>query len=374
MKRICVISAYAYIIDHVNYGSLLQYFALERKLKELGYEPYWMRFVLTREKEHISSRVKKVIKYWLNYDGIRNEKKILKNFLQFISSYLEVSECIYDEKMLSTDIPDAEVFITGSDQVWGGILRPNYLCFVPEGKLKISYAASFGKAEIPKEQLNVIAPWIRRLDYISVRESSGKEICNHQIGVHAEKVLDPTLLIEGSQYPVDYKIASALEKFCFGYFLNFDDNQKDILAAIDGFSTRQDIKILYAACASNIDRFVPQKSKVYLSPEEWIGMYQKAEAIFTNTFHGTVFALIFHKKFLVFLQKGKTSKQNERILSLLQMVGLESRIHNGEKEVEEQLEQMVDWTYVDNIIEKQKEHSIQFLVDALERRVHVYGD
>lgn len=75
MKRICVISAYAYIIDHVNYGSLLQYFALERKLKELGYEPYWMRFVLTREKEHISSRVKKVIKYWLNYDGIRNEKK-----------------------------------------------------------------------------------------------------------------------------------------------------------------------------------------------------------------------------------------------------------------------------------------------------------
>lgn len=373
MKKVCIISAYAYIIDHVNYGSLLQYFALEKKLKELGYEPYWMRFVLTKEKDSVSRRVKKILKYWLNYNGIRNQKNTLKKFAHYVSHYLNVSERMYDEKILSTHIPEAEAFITGSDQVWGGTLKPNYLCFVPDGKLKISYAASFGKENISKAQLDIVAPWIRRLDYISVRESSGKEICN-RIGVAAEKVLDPTLLIESSQYPVDYKIALALDKFCFGYFLNFDDNQKDILATIDGFSTRQDIKVLYAAGASNIDRFVPQKSKVYLSPEEWIGMYQKAEAIFTNTFHGTVFALIFHKKFLVFLQKGKTSKQNERILSLLQMVGLESQIYNGAKEVEEQLEQMVDWTYVDNIIEKQKEHSIQFLVDALERRVHVYGD
>lgn len=372
MKKVCVISAYAYIIDHINYGSLLQYFALEKKLEELGYEPYWMRYVLTKEKESVSSKIKKALKYYLNYNGIRQREKILKKFAYFISSYLKVSEHIYDEKRLSKNIPDAEAFVTGSDQVWGGTLRANYLYFVPDEKLKISYAASFGKAEIPKAQLDIIASWIKRLDYISVRESSGKEICN-QIGVDAEKVLDPTLLINYNQYPVDYSVASTFEKFYFGYFLNFEIEQQDILKAIDIFSTQQSIKILYTAGASNVDRMVPQQSRLYLSPEEWIGMYCNAEAIFTNTFHGTAFALIFHKKFLVFLQKGKTANQNERILSLLQMVGLESRIYDVTKEIGKQLEEPIDWIYVDCIIEKEREHSIKFLIDALERKVHEYG-
>lgn len=366
-KEVCIISAYAYIVEHVNYGSLLQYYALEKELKLLGYNPYWLRFVLPSEEESVQRKLKNVIKYIINHEGERDRHNTLKKTMRFVSEYLNVSDCIYDEKRLDIDPPKAEAYITGSDQVWGGTLKPNYLTFVPDGKLKISYAASFGKSDISEEQLNTVAPWIKRLDYISVRETSGKGFCK-KIGVDADKVLDPTLLISSNRYPTNQSVSQNLGKFYFGYFLNVGDQQSDILKLISTFTTQKHTKMIYAGGVSNIDKLIPRESRVYLSPEEWLGMYNDAEAIFTNTFHGTVFALIYHKNFIVFLQKGKTAKQNERLYSLLQMIGLESRVYDETKEISIQLQEPIEWERVESIIAELRGNSIQFLKDALERK------
>lgn len=366
-KKICVISAYAYIKRNINYGSLLQYYALEKALGELGYDSYWLRFVIKEKKPNSLIRLKKLIKKLLDFSDYRKWKYTLKQFRYFIDKHLNASFNEYDEESLLNCAPEADAYITGSDQVWGGTLSPNYLCFVPEEKLKVSYAASFGRAEISKSQIDTITPWIRRIDYVSVREESGKKVCA-MLGKKAEKVLDPTLLIAADRYPVDYRVVSKIGKFWFGYFLNLETDQMDFLKAIDLAAKKHGINMLYTAGVSNIDKMVSRKSRRYLSPEEWIGMYKGAEAILTNTFHGTVFALIFHKPFLVFLQEGKTVEQNERLFSLLQMVGLEDRVYDISIGIEKQLQKKINWNYIDDIISKEKKKSIQFLVDSLERK------
>lgn len=356
--KVCVISSYAYIKDYINYGSLLQYYALQTALQNEGVEPYWLRYVLPERNRNGFRIIKSTAKKCLNPLQTWKKYKVHTSFFAFISSYLIVSKQEYNDEMLNCQPPVADLFITGSDQVWGGKIKANYLTFVPKGHGKISYAASFGKSDILQEQLDTITHWINDFDAVSVRELSGVKICK-KMGVNANQVLDPTLLINADDYP--FEKSKLKHKFIFGYFLNVNKPEQLPLDKINQYVITEK-KILRVAGGVTISERLFKKQQIgYYSPEKWLGMYRDADKIFTNTFHGTVFAIIFHKPFLVFLQKGISEKQNERLIAILELFHLKERIYIPVEDLSIQVNREIDWESVDEVLQKEKEASLDYL-------------
>lgn len=350
-EKISVISSYDLVKNEINYGSLLQYYALQKFLECRGHNVEWIRFVY--KKRGIKKIIDELAK--LNEKGYVSKKICLSKFQKFIKTYLNVTsdECSSGEQIKMV-CKNSSVFITGSDQVWGGAIEENFLTFAKKTQKKISYAASFGRKDIEEEMLNTISPWILDIDYISLREKSGVNICE-QIGrTDAIVVPDPTILLEKSDYPI--KDLHSKKTFIFSYFLNIKD-ELTVPYGIIGEYLEKICDDNLVSCIGSGTRFVPhifEENRVYPSPEEWLGYYQDAKIIFTNSFHGTVFALIFRKPFVVFTQDGATSKQNERIYNLLSGFNLLDRIYSEKNDIDSILKKSIDWKHVSNIMGDQR--------------------
>ena len=355
-KRACVISSYAYIVEHINYGALLQYYALEKALKKNKIDAYWLRYVI-KNKPEIKNIAKKIVRDFCYGKNKKNIYNTLELFEKFIIKYCKVSDLKYDsEKTLEERVPEADIYITGSDQVWGGILKPNYLCFAPKNKIKCSYAASFGKKTINKEHMDTISPWVKQLDFVSVREMSGIHICR-EIGIEAQQVLDPTLLLDAKEYPVK-KDKNSTEIFC--YFLNINSNNQVHWEKIEELADCKKMNI-GVACTEDTFKYFKEEEIQFLGPEEWLNRYYNAEYIITNTFHGTVFAIIFNKPFIVITQEGKTGKQNERIYSLLYSFNLLDRLYDSKKEIVDQIDTFIDWNRINDEIKLKRMASFEYI-------------
>lgn len=358
-RKNCVISSYAYVIKNINYGSLLQYYALQTFLMKMGEEAYWLRYTL-EERDGAMGKIKTAAKIMLHPVRYVRRSKCQQSYLTFIGRYLNVSGRIYATyEALEAQPPEADRYITGSDQVWGGVLKANYLCFVRDNSKKMAYAASFGRDEISREQMEAVKPWVRKFEKVSVREPSGISICK-RMGVAAEEMTDPALLLEKEEYPADRRAAERDKAAVFCYFLNMDDAEEIYWPEIQEFA-KQRGKTVKVAAVPHTERVISSSSLVYPSPEEWLGYYEKAEYIFTNTFHGTVFAIIFRKKFLVFLQEGKTKAQNGRLVSLLKKFDLENRFYHAGERVEEQMERPIDWNTAEKAVICARERAALFL-------------
>ena len=350
----CVISSYAYIEKHINYGALFQYYALERVLEDIGISAYWLKYVI--QDQSISTKLKHRLRR-LFCSKSKEIEKTLESFQKFINEYCKSSKDVYySEKELEKKLPVADIYITGSDQVWGGTLKPNYLCFVPTEKYKCSYAASFGKDKLSDDQIRQIKPWIDRLDKVSVREVSGVNICNN-LGIQSELVLAPTLLVSPNVYP-NIDVLTSVD--VFGYFLNLTSKKIPSYIVIKDWINSNHLSIKISVTKETY-RYVDKQWQEFVSPIEWISNYRQAKYILTNTFHGTVFAIIFHKKFLYFPQEGEHSKQNVRITELLSNLGLANRIFDKNQDLGVQIERDIKWSEVDNKINIQRNISLNYL-------------
>ena len=364
MKRVCVISAYGYVKKNINYGSLFQYYALEMVLKKMGVASYWLRYELPDEKITYTTAVKEIVKRVVYFNHFKKLNFLYRRWSEFVNNKLSLSSETYNDKTINDSIPVADFYITGSDQVWGGEVPANYLCFVPDQYPKISYAASFGTSKISEKKRRTISPWIKKLDRVSVREPSGVELCK-EMGVEAMLVLDPTFLIEPENYPEKEVEEFKNKKFIFCYLLNLTDEECNLIKDLNALSKKHDEKIKFAVVNGNSYKYVPKDNRGYYAPDEWIWMYKNANGIVTNTFHGTVFSIMFHKQFVYYEQTGVTKNQNERIISLLNLLGLKNRIVKERNTIELMLEERIDWRDVDRILNKEKEKSIDFLSEAL---------
>ena len=354
MRKIAIISAYAYIEHHGNYGSLLQYYALQTFLEQqFGCDPYWIRYTLPEE-HSLKYEIKDLIKtLFFSFD--RNRKKLLKKQGAFAQQYLKLSKkkyCGFDE--ITNNPPKADLYITGSDQVWGGCIEANYLRFVEPSKPKMAYAASFGRSELSKEQLMKVPDWIREIDYVSLREKEGVKICE-DLDIPAIMVADPTLLIKKEQYPV-IEPKDPPDYFC--YFLNKFSLDREVDSLV-----RNSNAVFCSGVNKNASAY--KEYEKVLSPEEWIGMIKCARFVLTNSFHGMIFSIIFRKPFIVFLQDGKTELQNSRIYSFLSYIDLEDRIYKSPEQLTNFENNEVGWNKAYKKIDSLCHISTQFIQEAL---------
>lgn len=345
-----VISSYAYIRGHNNYGSILQYYAIQQYLKQFNVEAYWIRYMFPIS-DMIRVLVKKILFELTNGFRIKNIYLHIKTqiaFRNFMYEKCHVSRYKYDNiNKLKENPPIADIYITGSDQVWGGWLEPNYLTFAPKGKVKIAYAASFGKSDITEEHQTRIQDWVVDFDGVSVREKSGIEICR-KMGIEAIHLLDPTLLIDEVDYiPSDIK-REEKNNYVFCYFINERKSDNLRIKDIEVFSNKLGYKLKITGIEGP-EVVVPSKYIYQYSPEKWLNHYKYADYIFTNTFHGTVFSIVFKKQFCVILQKGFSEKQNERLFSILELFGLQDRILKENQNLQEIINKPIDWSYVEEV-------------------------
>lgn len=331
-KQIKTIGVVTFWNSKDNYGQLLQCFALTRFLKNMGYSPKLIKCDLS-EKTNLFHKVKTFLLLILSpfkmYEVILN-KKIRKNIISantshprhfddFRNKYIPSTE-VFHVREISSKLPYFDIFVTGSDQVWGSLLPYYFLDFVPKGRKKIAYAVSMGGYKPTGKDLLAVKDLIRSFDYVSLREKQSCDFFEQNKICEVDCVPDPTLLLTRDDYKRLYQEKKVEKHYIFLYLLG-NKSQFD-LNEVYQYAKEKKLDVVYVASQGRDDQY----PKEYPTIEEWLALIENAEMVLTNSFHGTVFSIIYRKKFATILLTGPFAKMNDRITDMLKKYGLENRI------------------------------------------------
>lgn len=319
-----------------NYGQILQCYAMQCFLQQLGHEPFliryaepappvprfWLRKLLT-----YLLHFRLYLRWWLHRRRIaRDERRYShpeqtpnRRFTEFLQQHLRMTPLYTREELLSSP-PAADVYLCGSDQIWGGD-DLYYLSFAPRGARRIAYAPSFGGVRITDPvQRRQVAAYLRAFEYIGMREHSGVEQCRELGRPDAEQVCDPTLLLSREDYDRLAVAPSEREPYLLLYLLgsSIDCELDDIRRFAAGLGK----KLIYVASQGRYD----DAPKCYPSIGEWLGLIRHADGVITNSFHGVVFSLIYHKPFLALALSRHFRRMNGRVEELLSALHMNDRI------------------------------------------------
>lgn len=355
---------------HTNYGGILQAYALQTVLERMGHEvvevelnrkpypypPIW-KFPLSFGK-----------RFLLKYICHRKEQKIFvekyqRECTRYVRDFIQTHVRQMKVNYLSECKGLFDVMICGSDQIWRYKYYPYfeddignlYLKFLGDDKCKrIAYAASFGaeKWEYPQKETEECSKYVHLFKYISVRESSGVELCKKHFGITAQHVLDPTMLLEKEDY-VNIIKQSGIENcdgkmFC--YILDRNEQKEQIINCI---YNKRLLKPFYMSG--------DLKNQVQPPVEAWLRAFQNSELVVTDSFHACVFSILFHKQFVVI---GNKERGMARINSLLALLGLEKRLVSDKNKLVDAMG-LIDYEEVDKRLENLRQKSFDFLVSSL---------
>ena len=355
----------------VNYGAVLQTFALQKVLDKLDvdndvvdyradyiewiYKPFCMR-----DRKNIKDFFKIV-----KGAPIKNKKR--KQFFSFIKNNIRVSKKAYTKETLYKANDEYDLFIAGSDQVFNldcSNYDTNYLLdFVKDSNKKTSYAASFGFDEMPKEDVKEYKRLLSGFKSISVREAQGVKIVKKAINRDALEVLDPTLLISGEEWQ---KIVGEVAQNEKGYILIYALlPSKTLIEFADKLQEKTGLEIVFVKDSLTKEGHnVLSKNVKYLKdvePFEFVKLIANAEYVITNSFHGTAFSINFNKKFFTELLAPET-KVNSRLENILDMLNLRDRQLVS---LENLTLDEVDYEKVNKILEERRINSIDYLKNIL---------
>jgi hypothetical protein len=343
-----------------NYGQILQCYSLQKYLRNAGHDAYLIRYD-PRDDFEKTPMWKKAIKafnpvklfYYLVKKCIIDREikngNNLRKFNDFRKRHINQSEKIYySYKELIEDPPEADVYISGSDQVWNpdwllfnnttNQVNSYFINFVDGEKKRMAYAASFGKEKVSDDFIREIVPSLKKFNYISVREKSGIDICR-QCGVESEWVPDPTMLLPASDYRDLYaqeSIRTINKPYCLLYMLDMHCNFS--MRLIRSWAKRKKLSIVYITANGRHDKY----KKLYVTIPDWLYLIDNAEYVITNSFHGSVFSLLFQKKFGIFPLTGKHSELNTRFYALFELLAIEERFINLPVNMDI-LDESIDW-------------------------------
>lgn len=327
-----------------NYGAILQAYALNKVVFGSEIINYHNEFIFKQtQKLPKGSAAKKVIAFIF--------KKIKHyNFERFIRNYLNLSDMIYTFENSNLINGKYSKVIVGSDQVWNMECTNNDLVyFLPniDAEKKYSYAASFGSAIFPEKEC---LKYLIDFKTVSLREKTYYEYVGN-INKNVRFDVDPTLLLSLNDWKYIASTRIIKEKYVFVYTVG---EPIDLLKNAQDYSRKNGCKLI--TNKKSLEFFL------HCSPEDFVSWILNADCIFTNSFHGTVFSTIFHKKFYV--ECKQVNGFNNRAEFLLKFLGLESRILsniNDDSFAE-------NWENVDKKIAEERNKSIMYLETIIQER------
>lgn len=351
-----------------NYGGMLQSYALQRYLRNLGHDAYLIRFFIDKKKQQsLSVRIKESLKVWLirfnlfpNSIEIKKEQQNRKlwiakrKFDEFRSKYIALSPKVYNSIYeLKNNPPEADIYITGSDQVWAGDLNnPNiwifYLDFGDETAKRLSYAASFGFSYFPGKDEEKFKELLSVFNAISVREANGVDICQ-KFGFEATRCVDSTFLLKKEQYISIMSPRKHNETYAFFYTVNVSTPSEIYWNELRDYLSSHGIESVvttgsgYYSAGEIFDNALYD----YATVEEWISNIYYSKVVITSSFHGIAFSIILNKDFVYLPLKGTAGGGNNRIVDLLGLLGLEDRQAHSFEDVKTLLNKKIDYNSVD---------------------------
>lgn len=281
-------------------------------------------------------------------------------FYSFTETYLCPKEVyLFQLKKMAKN---AVACFSGSDQIWNSAtlyVDPlYYLRFVPAYK-RIALAPSFGRDFIADYNKKKMAAWISEYPYLSIREDSGVSLIKELTGKTAEHLLDPTLIINASQWRDILKIKNKERNYILAYFLDSPSVvAKEALKKLKNQLNCEIIAIPYLFEDMNYcDRMLAS------GPKEFVDLVANARFVCTDSFHGTAFAINMHTPFFVFEREyGAASKQSERILSILRKVNMMERYQPIL--VDENIDN-IDFEYAENVLNQERKKAYQYINNAI---------
>ncbi len=345
----------------INYGAVLQTYALNYAIKELGAKCNVIDYrcpKIEQDRKIIKKglSIKEMFVLFLqSYINIRKYKK----FDKFIEKNISITNRkFYNKSDLLELNKEYDEFISGSDQVWSIICtdfdKNYFLDFVEENNKKNSYAASFGFEKIPDEYANEYKHLLEKFNNISVREKQGIRIVEELLNRSAEISLDPTFLLNKTEWSKIAKEVSIKNKYVLLYLMEVN---RDIIKFAENFAASKNYELVYIN-SGGIRNRINAKYIRTAGPDEYLGLFKNAEYIITNSFHGVAFSINFNKNFYVSLQKAKNAA-NSRLDNILDILNLKDRLINL-KEVEIS-EKAINYEEVNNKIAENREKSLNYL-------------
>ena len=382
MKKIGCVIAYG----GINFGTLLQDYATIAKIQDFGYECEIIRY---KKRLSFVEKVKMIFRMMRigDYSGPRrsinkkwhvatNKKYAAERQLRINASkrfgqrYLEPLFKVYDGyQALCNGSRNYSLVLVGSDQIWSLIsLYGNYynLMFVDDSVPKVSYASSFGVKAIPDFQKKATKHYLDRFAMIGVREESGKAIVDSLSKNNATVVADPTMLLSAEEW-TDFIADSPIttpDSYIFCYFLG---TNIDARKAVNKLREETGCKIVAIKHGDEYFKYDETFGDISLNDvdaKDFLKLIKNAEYVCTDSFHCSVFSILFHKKFMTFYRFNNQSKasRNTRIDNLLSLFSLQERLYNGDIM---QIQDDINYQNVDKSLAEYRESSLNFLKEEL---------
>jgi len=362
-----------------NHGAVLQSYALQKVLNDMGVDTevidYYPRHFYDTYHIATLSGIRylpyRPLKNWIKYTPmlfLLNSR--IKKFENFINKWIPLSNKQYTsfDEINNDELP-YDAYISGSDQVWHRFFSNFdpvfFLCFNSANKArKFSYAASFGMKDIPEEVYQEYQNRLKGWEQYSVREKQGITLLKYLTGKTAVQSCDPTLLLSRKDWEKIINRKKVHKPYILVYYVN---SSRKVFETAEKISKEKNMQIVSITSISSYEDIVGTESKLHkakhigdCAPDGFVSLFANAEYVVTDSFHGTVFSLLFHKNFLVDDRKG----QNSRVFELLQYCDLCDRC---EIDNVNSMGRDIAWSLVDEKLVEYKQSSLKYLQSIVEK-------
>ena len=372
---------------NINYGGILQAYALQSVLRRMGYNVttdkhsnfYQKRSIFNDIVDYIHGKILEINIFghklpFIKYSTMPAKSRYINRHMsRFIMENMQVTELLtWRNRLNRREINKYDTFIVGSDQVWRpqyNDWQPNYFFEFIDNKKevkRIAYAASYGVdlSEYDEELQLKCGRLLKQFDAVSVRETAGIKLTKDLFNVDAEFVLDPTMLLDKEdynriidKYPIEIKKEGIMV-----YILDESEKKKEIIQMISSklnceVNQVNKVKELSLKTCGNIDECVIEPI------EKWIAEFRDCDFVITDSFHGTVFSLIYNKPFITIVNNSRGASRFE---SLLTKFNLQDRvIDESNYSGIDMISSQIDFNSVNTKLIELREKSIDFLTNAV---------
>ena len=366
MKKVCVITLHRLF----NYGSILQAYATQKIFQKHDCEVEIIDYITeqrTNKKLFFSTPtnfnagiLKKGAYFCFKSISVIIKKLTFGSFLKKNCNLTKEKYISFND--LNNNPPVADIYVTGSDQVWNskyneGIDKGFFLEFIPKHKKAISFVSSFGKTKLDDDEKDITQKYLKKYSYLSVREDAAQNIIQ-KLGYSCEWLLDPTLQLDKNEW---HEVASPRiinEKYLILMLLyNEDNGATEYARKIADAKGLKLVKISWELIKPKMVDIL----MTHRSPQDFLSLFYYADFVVTNSFHGLAFSINFNKQFILV----RRSEFNSRMESLLRLTGLIDRIINDENCVLELANKNIDYTSINEKLDEERKKADIFIKRAI---------
>lgn len=343
-----------------NYGAVLQCYALKTIIRREGY--------VSTVRNHQNEQINRAYAPKL-FIKSRSPKRIIRNAMAYPRKlkrhkafYPFIKQYILDRNSREEDIEEKK-YICGSDQVWNCDIshfdKTYFLDFVNRKEQKNAFSASFGFDSIPEEYRSEYKRLLSDFNKITVREQQGANIIGELLGINVPVTLDPSLLLNRNDWEAIASPVREKEKYILLYLM---EETESIISFALRLKQVTGLQILYISDETS-HKIKGIKYKSFITPQKWLSLFLYADYVVTNSFHGMVFSINFHRNLFVdFLPP--PAKVNSRLENVIQLFGLQNRVISSFKS--KHIANGMSYVKIDRILTNERKRSLQYLRGILD--------